>query len=225
MPRRRPSITRRTRISKVKKSRIRIPQPPDRPLQLRQRDLRKQEEIREDPWWFTLHKRGIRRARVGEDPLEARAVKKSTIRGTLPERIEYKYLTSKLRLSPSQDFNFQSSLDGGRLELGGIVADFLFQFRKLVIRVQGPTHDKYLRSQKDEEQRLALEGMGYRVLDLGLDEIYNEYRMDEWHRRNFTYTTTVGFLEDVWDDSNPSVLLYEMTPQILSISRKLSLLA
>lgn len=225
MARRRPAITRRTHIAKIKKSRIRIPQPPDRPLQLRQRDLRKQEEIRVDPWWFTLHKRGIRRARVGEDPLEARAVKKSTVRGTLPERIEYKYLISKLRLSPSSDFDFQSSLMGGRIELGGMVADFLFEHRKLVIRIQGPTHTEYLRYRKDEEQRMALEGMGYRILDLTDTEVYNEHFLDNWHRKNFTFTTTAGYLEDAWDDSNPSVLLYEMTPRMISISRKLSLLA
>jgi hypothetical protein len=54
-----------------------------------------------------MHKRGIRRPKVGIDPLEARAVPISQVRGTLPERIVYKYLTDRLYLSPEVDFTFQ----------------------------------------------------------------------------------------------------------------------
>jgi len=75
--------------------------------------------------WFTLHKRGPRRSRVGEDPLEARAVPHDYIKGTLPERIVYYYLVNYMKFQAGVDFDFQSSMEGGRIELGGMVVDFL----------------------------------------------------------------------------------------------------
>jgi len=124
---------------------------------------------------------------VGEDPLEARAVPdKEPHKGTLPERILYLALIRIIHLVPDADFDFQSSQQGGRVELGGIVADFLFPNMRIIIRVQGPTHSGFLRTRKDEEQRGILEEMGFRVFDIDDDPtIYDVYMLEDWLRRKF----------------------------------------
>ena len=170
--------------------RIKIPQSPFRPLQIHAKDLVKRTE--KDPWWFVLHRRGLHRKKIGEDPREARAVSKDSVRGTLPERIVYKYLRDILKLIPGYDFDFQSSQSGGRLELGGIVADFLFEYMRIVIQVQGITHSDYLRARKDEEQRAILNSMGYRVFDVEEETCYNEYALEEWMRRTFGLALGTG---------------------------------
>ena len=78
-----------------------------------------------------------------------------------------------------------SSLQGGRLQLGGLVVDFLFEIMKIALNVQGPTHKGYLRGRKDEEQRNILDSMGYTVYELWEDTIYNEYKLDDEMRRIF----------------------------------------
>lgn len=181
---RRPVVFKRD-IRFGKQTRIRIPQTPLRPLKLHQRSLIREEFVREDPWWWQLHRTGVSRKRVGLDPLEARAVPKERVRGSLPERILYRALIAVMRFSPETDFNFQSSLQGGRLELGGMVADFLFFWMRIVIRVQGPGHDEYLRMRKDEEQRDILISMGFEVYDIEDRIIYDEYTLENWLRRTF----------------------------------------
>lgn len=180
----RPVVTARgkTRIGS-RKERIRIAQPVDRPITVRSRDVIQKEKLKESPWWFTEHRRGIYRQKIGHDPLERRAVSKYTVRGTLPERIVYKYLLFPLRMKPGIDFDFQTSLQGGRLELGGIVADFMFPYMMFILQVQGPTHDQHRRSRKDLEQKNILAEMGYTVVDVEDDDIYNEYKfIDIMHR-------------------------------------------
>ncbi len=145
-----------------------------------QRNVIIEEDLQEDPWWFTVHRRGLRRPLVGEDPLEARAVSKESVYGSLPERILYRRLT-QLRIY----FDFQSSLQGGRMELGGMVADFILPDHMYVLRVQGPTHQGPDRFRKDEEQRLILEAMGYTVFDVEDKIIYDEYAFEDWIRRLF----------------------------------------
>ena len=189
--RRRPIVFKRS-VRVGRQERIRIPQPIDRPLRLKTRNLVKNEFLKDDPWWFTLHRRGVRRPKVGEDPLEARAVSKETVNGTLPERILYLALIHVLHMQPDADFDFQSSLQGGRLELGGIVADFILEYLRMIIRVQGPTHAQFLRQAKDEEQRMALEEMGYLVCDIYDTTIYDEYRLEDWLRRKFGLASTRG---------------------------------
>lgn len=168
-----------------KEERIKIAQPPDRPTRLRQRDLVRREFIREDPWWWTEHRRGPYRRAVGIDPQEARAVSEERVRGTLPERIMWLALVRLMRFQPDVDFDFQSSLQGGRIELGGMVADFVFYFMKIIIRVQGPTHAEFLRMRKDEEQRMIMEGMGFTVWDADDATIYNVYSLEQWLREHF----------------------------------------
>lgn len=183
--RKRPVVVFRRDIRFGTEERIKIPQTPLRPLRLHQRDLVKRELLRPEHWWWTMHRRGPRREDVGGDPRESRAVAKSRVAGTLPERILYQALQRILRLSADADFTFQSSLEGGRTELGGIVADFVFPYLMVVIQVQGPTHTEYLRHAKDQEQKGILESMGYTVWDITDKQCYDEYALEDWLRRHF----------------------------------------
>lgn len=183
---RRPFLTTRTTLlGRDREQRILIPQSPFRPLILTGRDALKSDAMKDETWWFIEHRKGVYRPNIGEDPLEARAVSKSSIRGTLPERIVYKYLISVLRLQPGADFDFQTSLFGGRLELGGIVADFMFNYQKIVLQVQGPTHTQFIRTRKDDEQWSALAAMGYTVYFLEEKDIYSELKFDQIMRKIF----------------------------------------
>jgi len=184
----RPVVTARGKtLIGSRKERIKIPQPIERPVILRGTSVVRKEELSQSPWWFVQHKRGLRRIKIGEDVREARAVSKAAVRGTLPERIVYKYLLFPLRMKAGIDFDFQSSLQGGRLELGGIVADFLFPNSMMVLQVQGPTHEEHLRMRKDSEQRLILSEMGFTVVDLDDDLIYNEPQFKNTMHRLFSY--------------------------------------
>lgn len=176
----------------LRRTRIRIPQPVTRPLDIHRENLLKKEDLIQDPWWMTIHKRGIRRPKIGEDPLETRAVSKFKVKGTLPERILYKALTDQFHWVDGIQFNFQSSQEGGRLELGGLVADFLFFEMRMIIQVQGPTHTEYLRIRKDDEQKAILKDMGYRVFDIEEELVYNEYGFNDWLRRVFNLNLGTG---------------------------------
>jgi hypothetical protein len=168
---------------KKTEKRIVMPQIKKRPVRFQARSLIRQEYIHKDPWWMIIHRRGISRPYVGENPLEARAVPHSLVRGTLPERIVYKSLIDYFHLIPDFDFSFQTSLQGGRIDTGGIVADFIFPYLQMVLQVQGPTHKEVLRMWKDSEQQMALEEMGYTVYFIEEDEIYNEIRLENRLRR------------------------------------------
>lgn len=169
-----------------KQTRIRIPQPITRPFNIRGKDVIQNEYLRQSPWWYTLHKRGLKREKVGMDYLESRAISRSQVKGTLPERIVYLYLITKLHMKAGVDFTFQSSLDGGRLSLGGIVADFKFDLLKIILNPHGPTHEQFLQMRKDEEQRMILEDMGFKVFDLTDTQIYNIAIFEDRMRRVFT---------------------------------------
>lgn len=162
--------------------RIKIPQPVERPIHIKTRDVVRRNLLRNNPFWWIMHRRGIRRPKVGQDPLEARAVPHSLVRGTLPERIVYKWLVDNY-FTPGWDFDFQSSLQGGRAELGGIVADYIFRPRMMILQVQGPTHDQFLRQRKDSEQLLILSQMGFTVEYIEDQVIYNESRFEDEMRR------------------------------------------
>lgn len=201
MPRRRKSETTHRRIRGIGWKRIRIPQPPDRPVRLLARRPIRREKYEEEDWWFIQHRKGIRRPKVGEDPLEARAVKKETVKGSLPERIVYKWLVSTLRMVPDVDFDFHSSMEGGRIELGGIDVDFIFPFMKMSLEVQGPTHVGYLRQRKDDEKRLILADYGYTAYEIDEDEVYDIDRFETKMRKIFNITPGRNFFAG---SSNPS---------------------
>lgn len=170
--------------------RIIIPQPPDRPIQV-EGDLIDREFLDDDPWWFVKHRRGLRRKKVGGDPLEMRAVSELRVKGSLPERIVYQALVW-MRMSPATDFDFQSSQQGGRLELGGLVADFLFHHKRMVIQVQGPTHEGPMRQRKDEEQEDILADMGFNVHYITDTEIYNQATLWRRLRQIFNFGPSGG---------------------------------
>jgi len=171
--------------ARSKRTRIRIPQPVTRPYSIHARDLINDELLGQSQWWATVHKRGIRRPEVGIDPLEMRAVPHSEVRGTLPERILYKYLVERMHMMPGVDFTFQTSLVGGRIVLGGIVADFMFPLLRIVIQIQGPTHRDFLRMRKDQEQTAILEDFGYKVYGIDDSTVYNAPLFEQTVRRIF----------------------------------------
>ena len=145
---------------------------------------------------ITIHRRplGVADYRP-QDPREAWAQPQDEMpmKGTLPERVVYKSLTDRHVV-----FDFQSSLLGGRIEMGGLVADFIVEFRQqLVIRVQGRFwHGEFDREtgnlitgeisqgRRDDEQRAMLEEMGYIVLDYWEEYADDQFVNDEWFRRN-----------------------------------------
>jgi len=96
------------------------------------------------------------------------------------------------------DFTFQSSLQGGRLFLGGMVADFILVTRNVIVRIQGRKwHTGFEQERRDDFQRDILEGMGYHVLDLFDDTIYDDYLFAEWLRRHIdVHPSLGGFLYD-----------------------------
>lgn len=191
--RRRPTFTGVRYPSKRGRSTpIRSDTNPQRPLKLNQRDLVRPGMERQDLWWQTVHRRYRRPSGGADDPLEARAIPHWQRRGTLPERIMLKYLTTTLHFVEGVDFTFQSSLQGGRLELGGIVADFLFPYKRLVLNPAGPTHDSFVRGRLDEQQRQVLAEMGYTEYLFDDDVVYDEYRFEELMRMIFDLMPATG---------------------------------
>ncbi len=171
-------------------------QPVFRPLQLRARRLVYPPKTGDKN--LVIHRRGPLRMLVGfEDPQEKRAMSEARVAGTLPERIFYKSLVDR-GMREGVDFSFQSSLQGGRLFLGGMVADFILQTRALVVRIQGRKwHTGFAPERRDDFQRDVLENMGYHVLDVFDDTIYDQWLFDEWLRRHIdVHPSTGGFFYD-----------------------------
>jgi hypothetical protein len=71
------------------------------------------------------------------------------------------------------------------MELGGIVADFLFPYMKIIIQVQGPTHNQFIRMKKDEQQQDLLAEWGYTVYNVDDDIILSEAQFNNWLRNLF----------------------------------------
>lgn len=166
------------------KRRIIMPQIPRRPLRFQLRTLiRKDVAYGKQVSWMTVHRRGVRRARIGENALEARAMQ--GIPGYLTERILYAALVNLFHFVPGVDFLFQSSLEGGRLEMGGLVADFLFPILRIVINPLGPQHYQFRNMAKDEEQIATLAEMGYQAFLIDEEVIYNELALEDFLRRIF----------------------------------------
>lgn len=181
-----PTITRYPSF-RVEK-RIKIPQVPHRPIRFPEASIIRKELITpKDPYWYVLHRRGPARQWVGPSQLEQRAIPHDILRGTLPERIIYKYLVERMRFVDGIDFNFQSSLQGGRVDTGGIVADFQFPLLFIILNPLGPTHSEYLRIQKDNEQNAALEEMGYQVYMIPEEDVYDEYVFEALMRKIFDW--------------------------------------
>ncbi len=86
--------------------------------------------------------------------------------GTFPEFLIFRELL-RASLKPNEDFEFQSSVFGGRSQLGGAVVDFIL-FTGIAGRVQGEffhfrTADNRIASLI---QRIQLEAAGFVVVDM-----------------------------------------------------------
>jgi hypothetical protein len=120
----------------------------------------------------------IRRAVQSDDP----GLPPPELVATLPEWYVYWWLTTKRKLISGLDFDFQSSLFGGRLDLGGLVVDFLLPFHfgppGLVINVQGYTWHYYSSLLRADalNDKIRLESRGYRVVYVLEDDIL--YRLE-----------------------------------------------
>jgi very-short-patch-repair endonuclease len=120
----------------------------------------------------------VYRPTIGENELEQRA--EQGIYGSLPERILYKELKRR-RI----EFSFQSSMMGGRQQLGGMVADFILPFYKIIIQVQGTLwHVGKDAEAWDTHQRLTLENMGYTILYIWDTEVYDKEQFKRWLDKN-----------------------------------------
>jgi very-short-patch-repair endonuclease len=89
--------------------------------------------------------------------------------GTLPEWYVHWWSVHRRHLIPDLDFEFQSSLFGGRLDLGGLVIDFLYPHLfppGLVVNVQGFTWHYYTTEQRqaDVMTKERLIARGYTVV-------------------------------------------------------------
>jgi len=173
--------------------RITMPPIPKRPIRFQIRSIIRHEAIRgKAAWWMTVHRRGIPRRSVGVNQLEARAVPKGVMKGFLTERILYATLVNLFHFVPGVDFLFQSSIEGGRLEMGGLVADFIFPILRVVINPLGPQHYQFRNMAKDEEQIAILAEMGYQAYMIDEEVTYDEYALEEFLRRVFGGMTSGG---------------------------------
>lgn len=114
--------------------------------------------------------------------LEGRA--QQDIKGSLEERIFYKALV-EYGLIPEVDFSYQPDFKGGRMELGGLVADFMFEYPKVIVQVQSYWHTVSLEiEQRDHDQAAQLRGMGFTVMELWPNTIRDAVALDWWVQRN-----------------------------------------
>lgn len=173
--------------------RITMPQIPKRPLRFQIRSIIRHELVKgSSPWWLSVHRRGLARKNVGQNPLEARAVPHGVVPGYLDERILYAALVNLMHFVPGVDFLYQSSMDGGRLAMGGLVADFLFPYLRIVINPLGPQHYEFRNMKKDEEQLQILAEMGYQAYMIDQSVILDEFKLEEFLRRVFTGLSSGG---------------------------------
>jgi len=85
------------------------------------------------------------------------------------EAIVHKWLTDR-----KIEFTFQSSMLGGRYEMGGSVADFRLDESRIILRVHGDYWHRPIDKQAtDSVQRELLESDGWTVVDLWGSDIEN----------------------------------------------------
>jgi very-short-patch-repair endonuclease len=117
--------------------------------------------------------------------LERRAVPIEQVYGSIWERIIYKALVER-RI----EFDFQSSFQGGRRELGGLAADFVMMDRPVIINPLGQMWHKGTANEvRDAVQNDLLRGMGYEVLMIWDYEIEPEPAFEDWMRRHIDVRT------------------------------------
>lgn len=103
--------------------------------------------------------------------------------GSLEERIFYQALVDH-GFIPGVDFDYQSQMFGGRAELGGLVADFLFPIPKVIVNPYSDWHTmSEYNLRRDLDQITILESMGYTVLIIWPVTIYDQAALDDWIAR------------------------------------------
>lgn len=126
------------------------------------------------------YRRGVTYASGEREQLEKRAVSDERVKGSIWERIVYLSL-----LKRHIPFDFQSSWEGGRLELGGLVADFVLLDRPLIVQIHGTFwHEGVFARARDREQNDLLRGYGFDVEELWDHTIRHEQPYEEWLRRH-----------------------------------------
>jgi hypothetical protein len=77
------------------------------------------------------------------------------------------------------------------MELGGLVADFLFPVPMVIVQVQSVWHTQTMYHQvRDKDQAAILSSMGYTVLEIWPTTIEDPRALDEWF--NFNVMTLWG---------------------------------
>ena len=95
------------------------------------------------------------------------------------ERIVIDWL-KKRGMEMGIDYGFQSSLMGGRFELGGAIVDFIFSERALLWRVQGDYFHKGVEKEgTDAIQRELLESQGWTVIDIWGSDLDTPERIND----------------------------------------------
>jgi hypothetical protein len=122
------------------------------------------------------------------------------IRGTLPELLTYDWLERR-----PHEFDFQSSLGGGRLILGGAVADFilfdLLPGALAVWRIQGDYwHSKAERMERDLAQRERL--LSERYMGLPVEQV-----VDIWE------SAVYWRAPQVWEEAEVGAEMGRATPR------------
>jgi very-short-patch-repair endonuclease len=137
-------------------------------------------------------RRGITYADDKRGRLEKRAISINSVYGSLEERIFFRALLGR-KLKPHLHFIFQASMDGARprgmrvagRQIGGIVADFVFLDRPLVVQVQGTFwHSGRTHELRDRLQVQRLNERGWEVRYIWDWELHSETLTEEWLKRN-----------------------------------------
>lgn len=94
-------------------------------------------------------------------------------RGSLPEWILF-WAHTKIGLEHGVDFTYQAPFEGGRIQFGGLVLDFLENTVPIAINVNGKFWH-YFRGirgiMRDQQARYALAGYGYRLVFIDDDQL------------------------------------------------------
>jgi len=72
------------------------------------------------------------------------------------------------------------------------IPDILIEDMKIVIRMMGEIHNKRKRTLKDQDQKIVLEGNGYKVMDVWYDE-YPEF----WNPKGFEQTKIIQAVKEL----------------------------
>jgi hypothetical protein len=77
---------------------------------------------------------------------------------------------------------------GGRMELGGLVADFIFEIPRVILQVQSMWHALSLEYEvRDQDQAAVLQSMGYVVFEIWPNTIEDPAALDLWVQRHIMH--------------------------------------